>query len=422
VYACVYIPNATDEQRARLRKCAESFSPCLEEPAPGQLLFDLRGLARLFGTPHQIADAIRRQLQPEARVAVAANPTAATAAVRGLPGVTVIMPGKERERLGLLPVELLDPSEELAETLSTWGIHTFEEFAALPERGVAERLGAEGLKIYRRALGLAIRPLVPEVELLTFEGTLTLEHPLELLEPLSFLLSRLLNDVCSKLSSNGYATNEIQVTLSLEGGLEHARCIRLPYAGRDPASFLKLVQFDLAAHPPDAPIVGVAVKVKPVEPRRVQTGLFLPPAPESEKLELTLAKLAAVVGEGNVGAAELPDTHRPGAFRMVKFAARPQVQPAMNAPEPHLALRLFRPPLAASVVVEDGRPRQIAARGIRGEVTGWAGPWRTSGEWWRADPWARDEWDVSLRNGELYRLYRNQEPQSGEWFIEGNYD
>ena len=67
------------------------------------------------------------------------------------------------------------------------------------------------------------------------------------------------------------------MTLSLEGGVEYARCIRLPYAGRDPAAFLKLVQFDLAAHPPDAPILGVAVKVHPVEPRRVQTGLFLPP-------------------------------------------------------------------------------------------------------------------------------------------------
>ena len=29
-----------------------------------------------------------------------------------------------------------------------------------------------------------MRPLVPEVEPVTFEGSLTLEHPLELLEPL----------------------------------------------------------------------------------------------------------------------------------------------------------------------------------------------------------------------------------------------
>ena len=54
----------------RLRKCAETFSPYLEEPAPGLLLFDLRGLARLFGTPHQIADAIRRQAPAETRIAI----------------------------------------------------------------------------------------------------------------------------------------------------------------------------------------------------------------------------------------------------------------------------------------------------------------------------------------------------------------
>ena len=422
MYACVYIPNATNEQRARLRKCAETFSPNLEEPAPGLWLFDLRGLARLFGTPHQIANAIRRQSPAETRIAVAANPTAATTAARGLPGVTVIAPGKEKERLGPLPVALLDLSEELTETLSAWGIRTFEEFAALPERGVAERLGPEGLRIYRRALGLAVRPLVPDVEPVTFEGSLTLEHPLELLEPLSFLLSRLLNDVCAKLASHGFATNEIQVTLSLEGGGEHARCIRLPYAGRDPVSFLKLVQFDLAAHPPKAPITGVAVKVRPVEPRRLQTGLFLPQSPGSEKLELTLAKLSSIVGEGNVGAVELPDTHRPGAFRIMKFSALPNVQPSMSIQEPHLAMRLFRPPLPASVVLEDSRPQHISARGIRGEVAGWAGPWRTSGEWWRADFWARDEWDVSLRNGEIYRLYRDHAAMSREWFIEGNYD
>jgi protein ImuB len=52
-----------------------------------------------------------------------------------------------------------------------------------------------------------------------------------------------------------------------------------------------------------------------------------------------------------------------------------------------------------------------------------AGPWRTSGDWWRDDRWARDEWDVMLeRAGQqtLYRVYR--ELKTENWYVEGNYD
>jgi protein ImuB len=60
----------------------------------------------------------------------------------------------------------------------------------------------------------------------------------------------------------------------------------------------------------------------------------------------------------------------------------------------------------------------VAARGIRGRVIDLAGPWRTSGDWWTVDPWSRDEWDVALSDGALYRLYCC--PVG--WFVEGSYD
>jgi protein ImuB len=102
---------------------------------------------------------------------------------------------------------------------------------------------------------------------------------------------------------------------------------------------------------------------------------------------------------------------------MVEFRRR---QTATNDRLPHtrLTMRVFRPPRAARVEIARGQPSFVAAAGVRGRVLEWAGPWRTSGDWWTFDPWLRDEWDMALSDGALYRLYC--EPRG--WFVEGSYD
>jgi protein ImuB len=199
----------------------------------------------------------------------------------------------------------------------------------------------------------------------------------------------------------------------------------------------------------------------------MQTGLFIPLAPEPEKLELMLARLAKLVGAENIGSPELLDTHRPDAFRVKRFELKEKKRRKANSKQqtvnsnPHsgirklqsrLGFRVFRPPLRAMVQAEGGCPREISAwnknKSVHGKVVCVAGPWRTSGEWWRPDTWARDEWDVAIEardqwsvvsgqwseglpakevcgNGVqplqvIYRIYR--ELQSGTWFVEGMYD
>jgi protein ImuB len=49
-----------------------------------------------------------------------------------------------------------------------------------------------------------------------------------------------------------------------------------------------------------------------------------------------------------------------------------------------------------------------------------AGPWRRSGEWWDANGWGRDEWDVALADGLLCRLARDH--VTGAWTLDGVYD
>jgi protein ImuB len=151
-----------------------------------------------------------------------------------------------------------------------------------------------------------------------------------------------------------------------------------------------------------------------------QNGLFVPLAPEPEKLEVTLARLAAMAGEGNVGSPELLDTHRPDAFRMRRFAPSAAVKEAPAATAPRLAFRAMRPRRPARVDMMMSRPAHVSAEGIRGKVASFAGPWRTSGDWWTPDPWARDEWDVALSGGALYRI--SCDHATGRWFVEGSYD
>jgi protein ImuB len=207
------------------------------------------------------------------------------------------------------------------------------------------------------------------------------------------------------------------------------RTLRLPVPLLDPRIFLKLLQLDLNAHPPGAPIVKIRLAAEPARPRAAQGGLFLPPTPDPEKLELTLARIAGIVGENKVGSLAVLDTYRPEGFRMQHFAPRPpeeHPQPEAEKENAVTALRIFRPPLAATVTVHDGKPMHVICvkrKEICGEILWTAGPWRSSGDWWEQEGWARDEWDIALASSAgiaLYRLVRDR--LSGRWLVEGTYD
>jgi protein ImuB len=413
-----------------LRALAFDFSPLVEQSAassgqPNAVTFDASGLDRLFGLPQDVAAAIARRAEEmgaKARIAIAANPDAAICAARAFPGVSIVPYGDEAKFLGELPVSVLAPSPELADTLARWGIRRLREFGALPALGIAERLGAEGLKLRRLARGEVERKLLLIEDPQRFEEEIELEYPVELLEPLSFLLARLLNGLITRLATRALSTNELRLRLRLENRSTHERTLRLPVPSLDAKAFLKLMQLDLEAHPPAAPIVHVWMAANPVKPRAAQGGLFVPAAPEPVKLELTLARIRAIVGEDRAGAVELLDTHRPDAFRAAPLELSPaksrQARIAKPGISTYLAFRMYRPPRAARVAIAASHPTFVTADRIRGNVLESAGPWRTSGDWWTADPWSRDEWDIALSDGGLYRLYCC--PRG--WFIEGSYD
>ena len=218
------------------------------------------------------------------------------------------------------------------------------------------------------------------------------------------------------------------------------RTLRLPVPMLNAKVFLKLLQLDLQSNPPGAPVEKITIAAQPAEPRRTQEGLFLPNAPEAERLEVTLARIQSSVAgqspadvnrelpndnqkcgsEVRVGSAEILDTHRPDAFRMNRFvAAGPRFDQKSEIENQKCvtALRLFRPPLPAQVTARNGKPVSLSCEPVHGDILWAAGPWKSSGEWWNEQPWAREEWDVCV-GAACYRIYREQKG----WFIEGSYD
>jgi protein ImuB len=237
------------------------------------------------------------------------------------------------------------------------------------------------------------------------------------------------------LSEAAGAARQSEALLLSSQQNKFVRTLRLPLPMLDARIFLKLLQLDLNAHPPGAPIIKIHLAAEPARPRSAQGGLFLPPSPEPEKLELTLARIAGMVGENKVGALELLDTHHPEGFRMRRFVAeiaRKLPQRKAHGPEEVevasavTALRRFRPPLRAHVTLQDGQPARVACprkKEVQGDVLWKAGPWRFSGDWWERDAWSRDEWDLAVRGERAVSFYRLvHDLLGGGWFVEGTYD
>jgi protein ImuB len=444
-----------ESAHAALLDCARSFSPRIENVISGTVVLDLAGLQPLLGSLRKIANDLSRRVADfglENQVAVARDIETAILAARGFPGVTVIEEGKEMEQIGRLPVEILlqensGKRNDIFETLDRWGVRWLRDLAALPDVGVSERLGQPGIHLQQLARGTAKRTLVPVDLPLIFEEVEELEDPLILLEPLAFLLNRMLEQLCARLDARALATQELRLEMELASGYaddessaayapeqmherqKFCRTLKLPVPLLDARTFLKLLQLDLKAHPPGAPIMKVKLTAQPAPPRAAQGGLFLPPSPEPEKLELTLSRIAGIVGMGRAGSLQLLDTHRRGGFRMQRFApGEPQDKVFKEKSDGDLvtALRIFRPPLAVNVIMRNGQPEEIICykrKELGGEVVWAAGPWRSSGDWWEQDPWVRDEWDIAIQTSSeiaLYRLVRDV--FAGKWMVEGTYD
>ncbi len=404
---------------------AASFSPRVENRVDGTVWLDADGLETLCGDETHLATLLaarcRRVGLPGVDVGIGSSRAVAHLAARG--GLGVVPAGAEAELLAPLPISFLEPPVDVAAALARWGIVTLGALAALPPEAVATRLGEGALRLARLARGEDDEPLVPRHPPLRFEETVDCEWPIDTFEPLSFLLRAALERLTARLELRSYRAGDLELALRLANRGFEQRRIAIAAPTNEVKSLLVLVRTSFETHPPSAPIEGFRLSAVAERLRPFELDLFRPPGPIPEELATTLARLAAIAGVERVGRAATVDSHRAEAFAVEAFAPPENTYEVFSSHASVLALRSFRPPLAIEVVCDRGRPDFVRSERIetpiQGRVVGCAGPWRTTGEWW-GERLARDDYDLELSDGGLYRVYR--EHATNRWFAVGTYD
>ena len=416
-------PRAVAQEEALtalLRETAFAFSPFVEATGADRCVLDLRQVragdweAWARGVVERCAAVVLR-----AGVGLASNPDLALLAAQHAEPVLVVQhPGAF---LAGLAVAEVDAPPELVAVLRDWGISHLGELARLPRKDLVERLGVEAGTLWERATGRARRELrlVRPVE--TFGEAFDFEAPVETTEPLLFILRRQLEQLTLRLRTALRVAAQMTLTIPLDGGAPYERVFTIPSPTGDLEVLLRILHTPLEGLRLEQQPVGVRLSIGPVVGESSQHQLFESALRDPNRFGETLARLTALVGAGQVGVAQMADTHRPDGFQLVapQFAqvAADQAPEPLEGPALGLPLRRFRPPFPAQVHLQHRSPAFVFSEKAHGEVVEAAGPYRGSGNWWDRGAWSVEEWDVEFADSALYRLSKHGDA----WFVEGCY-
>lgn len=408
-----------------LQQTAYNFSPRIEATSAGVCTMDLQGLPVLAEGSHP---ALRQWAEPivaalarvnlRSHIGIAHTPNLALqAALQANPILIVQDP---HHFINGLPVESLEPESNILQILKRWGIRTVGEFTSLQRDKIAERFGSDGLELFRRASTAESRPLHVMAPAAHFSETMEFEIEIESLQPLLFVLRRFVEQLSCRIGLLHLVLAELKLHLKLSSGDTYESTFKVPCPTGNVEVLFRMLQTHLENVRTDSPIVSVTLSGTPSRSEHYQFGLFEAALKDPNQFAETMARLGALCGSENVGSPKLSDTHRPDAFKMERprFDASESKTTPVNV-RSGLRLRRFRPAFHADVEMTGGKPAFIASLKLNASIQNVSGPWRSSGDWWELEKrWNRDEWDIQMRDGSLYRIYHENQ----DWFIEGVYD
>ncbi|MGE5189556.1 MAG: DNA polymerase IV [Gemmatimonadota bacterium] len=145
------------------------FTPLVEPVSIDEAFLDVTASVRLFGTPEEIARAIKAAVRSETGLTVSAGvaPSKLVAKIasdmRKPDGLTVVPRGRVTEFLAPLPVgKLWGVGPVTREALRAMGVATIGELSRVPETILEAQFGESGLHLHRLANGIDDREVETE--------------------------------------------------------------------------------------------------------------------------------------------------------------------------------------------------------------------------------------------------------------------
>ena len=197
-----------------------SFTPLVEGLSLDEAFLDVTASVTLFGTPVDIAAAIKKKIHDEtaltASVDVAVNKLVAKIAsdLEKPDGLTVIYPADYETRLDPLPVSVLPGiGRQTMKRLSGTGISTFRDLRLAETRILEPVFGRFTQKTRDRAAGIDDRPVVPMREEKSISAEETYDKDLATRESMDRELLRLTERTATRLRKAGLVAGTIQIKI-----------------------------------------------------------------------------------------------------------------------------------------------------------------------------------------------------------------
>lgn len=435
-----HTPDADARAFEDVLTAIEELSPGVGLLRPG--LCALRVPASFYGGEAEAAAVIAERLVGlgvwDVRCGVADGLFAAEqAARRALAQDCRIVPeGESAGFLADLPIDTLDDAA-LVSLLRRMGLTTLGSFAALSPADVHTRFGSTGSLLHRYARGLDPHPISRRAVPPELACTLTLEPPLELIEPLAFSLRTTAERFVTGLAAYGLVCTTVRLEVDVDGVLAGARNWMHPrwFGATD---LIDRLRWQLTAAPVRGGIDAVRLMPEVVEPLSDHADSLFGGAPD-DRVVRGIARAQSLVGHEGVQAVAVQGGRSPADRTATTpwgeaVAARPAQRPWPGRIPPPAPATVFARPAEAMVVGAEGQPVVVTGRGAVTcpperfrpstdepwqPVASWAGPWPIEELWWDEAASRRiARFQVVGVDGSAWLMV----VENGRWFTEARYD